>query len=49
MNGKKARALRREVYGADLSPRARKYQWNWKTHQLRADALRRKYQEGKRG
>ena len=48
MNGKKAKALRREVYGSDLSPRARKYQWNWKTHQIRADALRRKYQEGKR-
>ena len=51
MRGKKAKAIRREVYGEDLSPQVRPY-----THEkvrggtrLHAGPLRRLYQKAKRG
>lgn len=53
MNGKKARALRKAIYGTERSYRARDYAWksNGSTAQptlITVDGYRRDYQQAKR-
>lgn len=48
MNGSRAKALRRAIYGSDLSPRARRY-GRLGNGQVVADERRRAYQRLKRG
>jgi hypothetical protein len=46
MNSKRAKKIRKTVYGAELSPKARKYYRNKAGARL-ADPLRRMYQQAK--
>ncbi len=47
MRNKKAKAIRREVYG-DMAPRGRKYRRYYKSGAIIADPLRRQYQAAKK-
>ena len=48
MRGKKAKALRRKVYGTDFSPRVRRYIKNNKTGTVSCIERRQQYQQLKK-
>jgi len=48
MRGKKAKELRKEIYGTDFSPKERKYIRNSKTGVIRCIGRRQQYQQSKK-
>lgn len=48
MNGKRAKIIRKKIYGDNFSPRFRKYYRNNETGQIIADNRRRMYQLAKK-
>ena len=47
MSGRRARALRKKVYGVDFSPRERRYNVSHRGERL-ADSFRQRYQQVKK-